>query len=339
MTNSENQHGEPHLTIEGNVREPQKNAQAQKGIDWERDLLARLAMSSLNEQRRARRWGIFFKALAFIYFTAFLLMLAQPEWGVTGTGTEHTAVVNVNGVIASDTFANAEAINESLRAAFKDENTKAVVLRINSPGGSPVQAGHIYDEMLRLRREYPEIPLYAVIEDLGASGGYYVAAGAEKIYADKASIVGSIGVRWDSFGFVQAIEKLGIERRLMTAGENKGLWDPFLPEKDNEKQHVQALLDEVHQQFINAVRSGRGDRLKENELIFSGLFWTGEKSLELGLIDGFGDVQYVAREVFKQETLQDFSPRRNYWERFFEGVRLAVSRQMENLIYTHGSIR
>lgn len=332
--NNENQNDEQHPTIEGNVRGHARLEGAPKGIDWERDLLARLAMSSLNEQRRARRWGIFFKALVVIYFTVFLVMITKPEWGVSGIGKEHTAVINVSGIIASDALANAEAINASLRAAFKDENTTGVILRINSPGGSPVQSGLIYDEMLRLRQEYPEIPLYAVIEDLGASGGYYIAAGAEKIYADKASIVGSIGVRWDGFGFVKAIDKLGIERRLMTAGENKGFWDPFLPEQDNEKEHVQTLLNEVHQQFINAIRSSRGDRLKEDGLIYSGLFWTGEKSLALGLIDGLGNVHYVAREIFKQDKIQDFSPRKDYWERIFSEVSVSVSRQIESLFYT-----
>ncbi len=293
---------------------------AQEQQVWERELLTRLAMSSLNEQRRARRWRIFFTCLGFIYFAFLLVLLAQPRWEESATKGSHSAVINVNGIITSEADANAERVIAGLKAAFKNENTVGVILRINSPGGSPVQAGYIYNEMVRLRNENPNIPLYSVIEDVGASGGYYLAAGAEKIYADKASIVGSIGVRMDSFGFVEAMEKLGVERRLLTAGSNKALLDPFLPEDEESKKHLQSLLDDVHGQFIEAVKSQRGDRLVESDDMFSGLIWTGEKSVALGLVDELGDVNYVAREVIGEENLRDFTHREDIISRFAKGL-------------------
>lgn len=292
---------------------------------WERELLTRLAMSTLNEQRRARRWRIFFILLGFAYFGVFLVLLGRV--GVEGGAQQgpHTAVVDVAGIIAPEAFANAENIIDSLNAAFENEDTVGVILRINSPGGSPVQAGYIYDEMVRLRGRYPHIPLYAVIEDMGASGGYYVAAGAEKIYADKASIVGSIGVRMDSFGLVEAMDKLGIERRLMTAGSNKALLDPFLPEDESARQHVQNMLDNIHQQFISAVKSQRGDRLVSSENLFSGLIWTGERSVSLGLVDALGSVNYVAREVVGEETLRDFTYKGDFFERLSQGMSVMLA--------------
>jgi protease-4 len=227
-------------------------------------------------------------------------------------------VVDVAGVIAAEMPTNSELVIASLKAAFGDQDTSGVILRINSPGGSPVQAGQIYDEIVRLRNRYPDIPVYAVIEDIGASGGYYIAAAAEKIYADKASIVGSIGVRMDSFGFVEAIKKLGVERRLMTAGDNKALLDPFLPENKQDREHVQVMLNTIHQQFIQAVKSQRGDRLVGGEEVFSGLFWTGEKSVALGLVDELGSVNYVAREVIGEEELRDFTKRKDLFTRLLE---------------------
>jgi protease-4 len=293
-------------------------AEGGNGANWERDLLTRLAMATLNEQRRGRRWKIFFMLLGFIYFGIVLMLLAQPSWekGVSGP---HTAVIDVTGIIAAEATANAEQVIDGLKTAFEDENTVGVILRINSPGGSPVQSGQIYNEVVRLRNKYPDTPLYAVIEDVGASGGYYIAAAAEKIYADRASIVGSIGVRMDSFGFVKALNKLGIERRLMTAGENKGSLDPFLPEDKQSKLHMQELLNNVHQQFIQAVKSQRGERLVAGEEVFSGLIWTGEKSVALGLVDEIGDVHYVAREVIGQDTLRDFTQHEDFFTRFIEG--------------------
>jgi len=302
------------------------NSTATEVSSWERELLTRLAMATLNEQRRARRWRTFFILLGFIYFGIVLILLTDSDWEGAGKGP-HTAVIDISGIITSEMPANAEFVIDGLTAAFEDADTSGVILRINSPGGSPVQAGQIYDEIVRLRNRYPDIPLYAVIEDIGASGGYYIAAAAEKIYADKASIVGSIGVRMDSFGFVDAIKKLGVERRLLTAGENKGLFDPFLPEDKQDKEHLQTMLNTVHQQFIQAVKSQRGDRLVGGNEIFSGLFWTGEKSVALGLVDELGNVNYVAREVIGQEKLRDFTRREDFFTRFLAegGVQLLNS--------------
>lgn len=281
---------------------------------WERAAIERLAGAALQEQRRARRWGIFFKLLTFAYLTVLLLMLV--DWkGLGGATGKHTALVELNGVIAPGNEASAELVNEALQAAFKDENTKGVVLRINSPGGSPVQSHRIYQEMRRLRKKHPEVPLYVVVEDLCASGGYYVAAAADRIYVDRSSIVGSIGVRMDSFGVTGLMDKLGVERRSYTAGENKAFLDPFLPVDPAQKRHALALLDQVHLQFIRAVREGRGARLKETPDMFSGLFWTGQKSVELGLADEFGSLDQVAREVVKAENIVDFTRKENVAER------------------------
>jgi protease-4 len=292
---------------------------------WERELIERLATAALKEQRRARLWGIFFKLLGFAYLIALLLVAIdwRQKTDVTG-GRKHTAVVEVSGVIAPGSDASAEKVTSALQSAFKDKNTQGVVVRINSPGGSPVQAQTIYDEMRRLRKKYPDIPLYAVIEDVCASGGYYVAVGADRIYVSRSSIVGSIGVRMDSFGFTGLMEKLGIERRLLTSGDNKGLLDPFLPLEESHKQHALALMGEIHNQFIGVVREGRGKRLKESPEIFSGLIWSGQRSIELGLADAFGSLDFVAREVIKAEDLVDFTPKENIAEkiarRFGAGV-------------------
>lgn len=282
---------------------------------WERRALERLAGAALQEQRRARRWGIFFKLLTFAYITVIILM--AMDWGDRrDTKGKHTALVEVNGVIAPGTDASAERVMAALQAAFKDENTQGVVVRINSPGGSPVQSNYIYEEMRRLRKKHPAVPLYAVVEDLCASGGYYVAAGADRIYVGRSSIVGSIGVRMDSFGVTGLMDKLGVERRLLTAGDNKGFLDPFLPVDPAQKAHAQALLEEVHRHFIDAVRDGRGQRLKESPEMFSGLIWTGQKSVELGLADALGSLDYVAREVVKAEKVVDYTQKENLAEKF-----------------------
>lgn len=284
---------------------------------WERDVVEKLAFSAIREQRRARRWGIFFKVLGFAYL-ATLLVLWWPsdlETGLT-VGTKHTALVEIKGVISADSEASADNVVTGLREAFKDKKTKGVILRINSPGGSPVQAGYINDEIYRLKEKYPEIPLYAVVTDLCASAGYYAAAAADKIYVDKASLVGSIGVLMSGFGFVDTMEKLGVERRLMTAGEHKGILDPFSPESEFDRAHVQQMLDKIHDQFIEVVRKGRGDRLKETDEIFSGLFWTGEESIALGLADELGSSSHVAREVIGADEIVDFTPEEDILERF-----------------------
>lgn len=287
--------------------------------DWERDLLARLAYAGLEEQRRNRRWGILFKSLGFLYLFA-LLVLFVVDLGPSKHAGPHTALVDVTGVIADGTEASADNVVSGLRAAFEDHNTAGVVLRINSPGGSPVQAGYINDEIKRLREKYPDTPLYAVISDICASGGYYVAAAADRIYADKASIVGSIGVRMDSFGFVEAIDKLGVERRLLTAGEHKALMDPFLPVDPGEKQHLEGMLSDIHGQFVDVVKSGRGERLIDDPRIFSGLVWTGAKAIDLGLVDELGSAGYVAREVIGEDKIVDYTPRQGVLERLSRNV-------------------
>jgi len=283
---------------------------------WERELVTKLATAALKEQRRARLWGIFFKLLTFAYITLILIMAVDWKSADVAGGKKYTAMVEVNGLIAPGTDASAEKITTALQAAFKDKNTQGVVVRINSPGGSPVQAQTIYDEMKRLRKKYPEIPLYAVVEDICASGGYFVAVGADRIFVGKASIVGSIGVLMNGFGFTGLMDKLGIERRLLTAGENKGMLDPFSPLDEKDKEHVKALMGDIHQQFIGVVREGRGKRLKESPEIFSGLIWTGQRSVDLGLADGFGSLEYVAREVIKAEEIRDFTITEGIAEKF-----------------------
>ena len=285
--------------------------------NWERDVITNLATAALKEQRRARRWGIFFKLLTFAYIT-FVLVLAVDWKGraEVGVGRKHTAMVEVNGVIAPGTDASAEKVNTALQAAFKDKNTQGVIMRINSPGGSPVQAQTIYDEMRRLRKKYPDIPLYAVVEDICASGGYFIAAGADRIYVAKSSLVGSIGVLMNGFGFVGLMDKLGVERRLITAGENKGFLDPFSPMEEKHKEYAVQLAKDIHEQFIGVVREGRGKRLKESPELFTGLVWTGQRSIELGLADSVGSLEYVAREVVKAEDIVDFTQKEGIAEKF-----------------------
>src|SRR5437667_1469945 len=284
---------------------------------WERELITKLAADALLEQRRRRRWGIFFKFLTFAYVT--FLLVVMVDWSsradLTG-GKKHTAMVELNGLIAPGTDASAEKITASLQAAFKDKNTQGVIVRLNSPGGSPVQAQTIYDEMRRLRKKYPDIPLYAVVEDICASGGYFVAAGADRIYVGKASIVGSIGVLMNGFGFTGLMDKLGVERRLITAGENKGMLDPFSPLEEKDKEYIKTLMKDIHDQFIGVVREGRGKRLKETPDMFSGLIWTREKSVELGLADGFGSLDSVARDVIKAEDIVDYTQKEGIAEKF-----------------------
>ena len=285
------------------------------GAGWERGVLEKLAFAALKEQRRARRWGIFFKLLGFAYLTFLLIMLLDWPGDDGLTGSKHSALVDLTGVIQTRSSASADNVTAALQGAFKDKNTQGVILRINSPGGSPVQAGIIYDEIRRLRAKYPNVPLYAVVEDICASGGYYVASASDKIFVDKASIVGSIGVLMDQFGFTGTMDKLGVERRVITAGENKAFLDPFSPLRPEDVKHAHELIDEVHRQFITVVKKGRGDRLKESSELFSGLMWTGSKSIELGLSDGYGSVDSVAREVIKAEQVVDFTRKENVAER------------------------
>jgi len=298
---------------------------------WERKLVEKIALAGIAEQRRARRWGILFKLLTFAYITWVILLVTGWQATEAPTAERHTALVEIDGLIAPGTDASAERVISALQAAFEDERTKGVVLRINSPGGSPVQAQTIYDEMRRLRQKYPKIPLYAVVEDLCASGGYYVAVGADRIYVSKSSIVGSIGVRMDGFGVTGLMEKLGVERRLLTAGENKAMLDPFLPLNERHKEYALALINEIHAQFIDVVREGRGDRLKETPEMFSGLIWTGQKGVELGLADAIGSLDYVAREVVKAEEIVDFTQKENIAERLARRFGASVARVFAEL--------
>ena len=284
--------------------------------NWERAVLEKLAMAALKEQRAARQWGIFFKLIG---LGILILIVAVAMGWLDGRDAvpsgKHTAVVELIGVIESEGRASAENVIAGLQAAFKDKDTQGVIVRINSPGGSPVQAGQINDEMRRLKVKYPDTPLYAVVEDVCASGGYYVAAGADKIFVDKASMVGSIGVILDSFGAVGAMEKIGVERRVITAGENKAFLDPFSPMSAEHRQFAQQMLDEIHGQFIDIVKAGRGVRLKQSPELFSGLVWNGSKSIEMGLADALGSVDSVARDVIKAEELVDFSVKEKLTDR------------------------
>lgn len=298
---------------------------------WERKLIEKLAMDALAEQRRRRRWGIFFRVLGFGYLTLLLLLAVDWPGGERLADGRHTALVQLNGVIREKGEANAEDIVSSLQAAFEDKGTAGVIVRINSPGGSPVQADAINGEIRRLRSKHPETPLYAVVDDICASGGYYVAVAADRIFVSKASIVGSVGVLMDGFGFTGTMEKLGVERRLLTAGDNKGFLDPFSPMEAKQKQYAQRMLGEIHQQFIQVVREGRGKRLKEDGDTFSGLVWTGERSIELGLADALGDTAYVAREVIKAEKIVDFTPRENLAERFAKRFGAATAEALVRL--------
>ena len=296
---------------------------AADGPEWERATMERLLFATLEEQKSARRWRAFVR-LAWLAFFIFLI------WALTWRGssgsdktTPHTAVIQIEGEIGPKTEASAEAIIAAAKAAFEDAGSQGVVLLINSPGGSPVQAGIINDELKRLKARYKK-PLYAVVEESCASAAYYIAVSADRIFVDKASIVGSIGVLMEGFGFVGLMEKLGVERRLLTAGENKGFLDPFSPQTERHRQHAQQMLDQVHRQFIDVVKTGRGKRLKEAPELFSGLFWTGQQAVELGLADQLGNLDYVAREVIKAEDLVDYTRRENVAEKLAKKFGAAI---------------
>lgn len=297
-------------------------------IDYQK-IIQKLAFAAINEQRRARRWRIFFTSLFFLYVTVVGFMLIDSGASKSSAEGKHTALVKLSGVIASGEKAGAENVIMGLKSAFEDEDTAGVILEINSPGGSPVQSAYIYDEIKRLRSEYESIPLYVVVADIAASGGYFVAAAADQIYVNKSSLVGSIGVRMDSFGAVDLMKKMGVERRLLLAGKNKGLADPFLPEDPLQKAHLQQMLDEVHNHFIDAVRQGRGERLSQQDDLFSGLIWTGEKAIELGLVDEYGTTQTVARDVIEAETIVNFTPRGGLIEQIVDRLGVSISRQIQ----------
>ncbi|MFJ4293411.1 S49 family peptidase [Cupriavidus sp. NPDC089707] len=291
---------------------------------WERDVLEKVLTASLREQRAARRWRIFFRFVGLGLLALIFVALFDFKGDGINTSDRHTAMVTLEGEIAAGTPAGAESINASLQAAFADANAAGVILKINSPGGSPVQAGIINDEIRRLRGLYPSKPFYVVIEEMCASGGYYVAAAADKIYVDKASIVGSIGVLMDGFGFTGLMDKLGVERRLYTSGANKGMLDPFSPQVPRQKTYAEEMLKEIHEQFIGVVKEGRGDRLKDDPELFSGLFWSGERSIELGLADALGTADSVARDVLKAEDIVDYTVKENIAERVAKRFGAAV---------------
>lgn len=303
-----------------------KGREGETAEAWERRTLERLAFAALTEQRRARRWGLLFKFLILAYLVV-VLMAYWPGGLETGVADkDHTALVELDGVISTDGEARAETVIAGLRKAFEHDRTKGVILRINSPGGSAVQAGYIHDEILRLREEHPDTPLYAVIGDTCASGGYYVAVAADEIYANRASIVGSIGVVTGSFGFVEAMDKLGVERRLLTAGEHKAFFDPFSPVEASEVAHLENLLEEIHGQFIAVVEEGRGEKLSGAADLYSGLVWTGSQSRDLGLVDALGSASYVAREVIGVERVVDFTRQPDYLERFADRLGMGAAR-------------
>ncbi|GIZ51051.1 S49 family peptidase [Noviherbaspirillum aridicola] len=306
-----------------------------RGREWERELLEKLAFEALKEQRARRRWNIFFRcATLLVILTGLWLAMfrAAPDDEVVGP---HTALIDIDGTIESGTSGAAENVVPALNRAYADETAVGIILRINSPGGSPVQAGIINDEINRLRKEYPKKPLYVVVDEICASGGYYIAAAADKIFVNKASIVGSIGVLMEGFGFTGLMEKIGVERRLMTAGENKGFMDPFSPQSEKQKDFAQEMLDEVHRQFIDVVRQGRGSRLKETPETFSGLFWSGSKAVEIGLADGFGTVDTVAREELKAEDVVDYTQREGLSERLLKKFGGAVGTAAAQAIWSH----
>lgn len=300
-------------------------------------IVQRLAFAAINEQRRSRRWRIFFIILTFVYLTPLLMLTVDlNDFDILSRDKEksdkHTAVIKMSGIIASGEAAGSESIISGLKDAFEDEDTAGVILEINSPGGSPVQSADIYNEIRRLRELHKETPLYAVVSDIAASGGYFVAAAADRIYANKSSLVGSIGVRMDSFGLVDLIQKLGIERRLLTAGEHKGLLDPFLPENELQTRHLQSMLDQVHKHFITAVKEGRGDRLQDSPEIFSGLIWSGEEALKLGLVDDYGSTASVARDVIKQKKTVDFTPKEMLFDRLADRIGAAFGENLPAML-------
>ena len=291
-------------------------------------MLERLVLDSLAEQRRSRRWSLALRTGWFAFVVILAVVLMDPQWFRSDPGGPHSALVDISGVIGDGGEANADRIVAGLQAAFEDADTAGVIVRINSPGGTPVQAGYINDEIVRLRALYPDTPLYAVITDIATSGGYYVAAAADAIYASRSSLVGSIGVLMDGFGFVGTMDKLGVERRLIAAGDHKGFLDPFSPARDEELAHFRSLLDEVHAEFIHVVKRGRGDRLADDADLFSGLIWTGARGRKLGLVDEFGNSSYVAREVIGAEDIVDFTSRPSHLDTLADRIGVGVARTL-----------
>ena len=304
----------------------------QKKNNDDQKVMSKFAEAAFIEQRRSRRWGIFFKSLTFIYLFILLIIFTRgsaPSDDATG---EFTALINMNGIISDQMEINARDVKSSLKNAYANPGTKAIILSINSPGGSPVQSGMINDEIRRYRGLRPDIPVYAVVEDICASGAYYIAVASDEIFVDKASIIGSIGVRLDQFGFDRAIANLDIDRRLITAGKDKAMLDPFLPLNPKHQQHLEQLLAEVHQQFIGVVKQGRGDKLSSSEDVFSGLFWNGERAITLGLADRMGNVDFVAKEVVGFENIVDFTTYESFADRFAKQLGAGIGMAFENTL-------
>jgi len=296
--------------------------------NWERAAIEKLAFAALDENRKARRWNLAFKIFIVAYLTLLLLLSQSGPFGDKALSGKYTALIELNGEIGPESAASADNVITALRSAFEDKAAQGVILRSNSPGGSPVQSAYIYREIKRLREKYPDKPLYAVISDICASGCYYVVSAADRIYASPGSLVGSIGVLMDGFGFVDGMKKLGIERRLLTAGDNKGILDPFSPLDAKSRQHAQSMLNDIHKQFIQAVKDGRGDALKSNKEIFSGLFWTGNRARELGLVDEFASASEVARDVIGAEEIADFTVHENLLQRLADRFGAAMGRSI-----------
>ncbi len=309
---------------------------------WERDALREIALEGIRERRIARRWSILFRSLFLAYLVSLVFLARGWDLGLGVDPDEtapHAAVVKVNGTLVADGSNRAENIIRGLRDAFEDDRTAGVILQINSPGGSPVQASQINDEVRRLKERYPDIPLYAVAEDMFTSGAYYVAVSADRIFVDRATLIGSIGVLMNSFGFHEAMERLGIERRLYTAGDNKAMLDPFSEAAEHEVTYIKGLLDEVHQQFIDAVKLGRGDKLADDDTLFSGLIWTGEKGIELGLADEIGNVHQVARDVLETDRIRDFTPRPNILQQLAGRMGSSVGERISEALLGQNGMR
>ena len=312
------------------------NQDSSQSTEQQQKVVDRLVFAALTEQRRARRWRVFFMLFFIVYLsvvTITLMSAGDPGAGVAGKadGEQHTALVKLSGVIADDEPGGSKNVLSGLRKAFEHEDTAGIVIEINSPGGSPVQSAYIFDEIMRLKQEHESVPVYAVVTDIAASGGYFVAAAADRIYVNKSSLVGSIGVRLDAFGFVDMMKKLGIERRLLTAGDNKALFDPFLPEQQQQKDHLQAMLNQVHGHFIDAVKQGRGDRLDDTQDLFSGLIWSGEQSLQLGLADAYGTTRSVARELEAEEVV-DFTPKTELLQRIADRIGSSAGQRISEFL-------
>lgn len=317
-----------------------QRSSSSRSESWERQTIKELANGALVEQRRTRRWSLFFRFLLVAYIGFVTLMAFRNHlFPDTTVSEDHTAMLVLSGAIAADGDGiTSRAVLPSLRDAFEDETAKAVVLSINSPGGSPVQSGIIYDEIVRLRGEYPDKKLYAVVQDMAASGGYYIASAADEIYVDKASIVGSIGVITNGFGFVGTMEKLGVERRMITAGENKGMLDPFSPSRESDVEHMRTLVGDIHEQFKSVVTKGRGDRLKDNGEIFSGKFWTGDQAIALGLADGLGSVDYVARDIVGVEEVIEYGPQKSLLDQIASQVGVSFYHAVKTDMLGSGSL-